>query len=329
MFIGRSLAVRGIPQMREYSRVAVIGAGVMADVFLSRLMPPRRPDAPTTGLIDSTDEAGGSSRLLYQYESEVPESGCSLTFDPESIAVFDVSVEQSTRLAEQHSRCHVGASLVETVDLADLILLAVKPQNVPSLIKELRGAVGADATVLSVMAGTPMRTLANGLGVKKVIRTMPNTPCSIGQGVNVWCATHDVGVAEQEKMASMLSRMGEEIFVADEKFLDMATSISGSGPAYVYLAMESMVDAGVQLGFPRDTAVKLVQSTFYGASAYTVMSPNHLAEDRNAITSPGGVTAAALYVLERGGLRTTMTDAVFAAHKKSVQLSRHDVFRNA
>ena len=90
--------------------------------------------------------------------------------------------------------------------------------------------------------------------------------------------------------------------------------------------MESMVDAGVQLGFPRDTAVKLVQSTFYGASAYTVMSPNHLAEDRNAITSPGGVTAAALYVLERGGLRTTMTDAVFAAHKKSVQLSRYKFF---
>ena len=155
--------------------------------------------------------------------------------------------------------------MADALEDADAVLLAVKPQNMESVAKAIRDAgkaVSKDAVLLSVLAGTRTAALSRQTRLKKVVRCMPNTPCALGQGVTVWLSTPAVTPQEQDGIKVIFACMGEAVEVKDESFLDMATALTGSGPAFVYLAMEAMVDAGVQMGFPRSTAVKLVQNTF-------------------------------------------------------------------
>lgn len=241
------------------------------------------------------------------------------------IFLYDVEPKQSAKMAEEFEQVTAVAQSCEVFQDADLILLAVKPQNIASVAAEMknsRDCVPKDALVLSILAGTPTITIQKALGMRRIVRAMPNTPCALGMGITVWVSTADVDDTQVVGIEGVFGVMGESVRVRDEKFLDMATALAGSGPAYVYLAMEAMVDAGVQMGFPRDTAVQLVQNTFQGAGAYAMHSTRHLAQLRNDITSPGGTTATALYTLERGGLRTTLSDAVFAAHRKAVELGK-------
>jgi pyrroline-5-carboxylate reductase len=120
----------------------------------------------------------------------------------------------------------------------------------------------------------------------------------------------------------ILGALGKEYYVADEKLLDAATALSGSGPAYCFLVLEAMVDAGVQLGFPRRVAEQIVLQTMHGSTLLAMQSGKHLAEMRNAVTSPGGTTAAALRTLERGGLRTVLSDGVWAAYERATELGK-------
>lgn len=243
-----------------------------------------------------------------------------------AISIYDVNHPQAAAMAELYDGVSAEESSADALSGASLIILAVKPQNINSVAKQILAAgprVSQDAVLLSVLAGTRTETIRNSLGLSKIVRAMPNTPCAIGLGMTVWLSTPDVNETELNGVTTLFGYMGDAVRVMDESFIDMATALTGSGPAFVYLAMEAMVDAGVHMGFPRDTAVRLVQNTFHGTGAYAIHSPRHLVQLRNDITSPGGTTATALFTLEKGGLRATLTAAVFAAHKKAQHLGNN------
>ena len=163
-------------------------------------------------------------------------------------------------------------------------------------------------------------TLRAVLGERPVVRLMPNTPAQIGEGVSVWTATPDCTAEQRAQARAMFGALGEEVYVDDEAYLDMATALSGSGPGYVFLFIEALIDAGVRIGLARAVAEKLALQTVKGSALYAQRSGQHLAALRNAVTSPGGTTAAGLHQLERGGLRAAIEDAVAAAYERSRQL---------
>ena len=200
------------------------------------------------------------------------------------------------------------------------VVLSVKPQVLPGVLAELRGAVEPGALVVSIVAGAAIRSISAGLAHRAIVRTMPNTPAQVGEGMTVWTATPEVSERQREQARAIVAALGRQLFVEEEKFLDMATAVSGSGPAYVFLMMEALIDAAVHLGFSRDAARELVVQTIRGSAIYAERQPAHPAELRNRVTSPGGTSAAALYQLEKGGFRTVMSDAVLAAYRRSVAL---------
>jgi pyrroline-5-carboxylate reductase len=158
------------------------------------------------------------------------------------------------------------------------------------------------------------------LGVPAVVRVMPNTPAQIGLGISVWAATEATTEMQRAQALAILQALGEEEYVGDEGYLDMATALSGTGPAYAFLLMEAMVDAGVHLGFSRHVSERLVIETLRGSVEYARQSPKHLAALRNQVTSPGGTSAEALYHLEKGSLRTVLSRAIWAAYQRSQAL---------
>src|SRR4029453_2968526 len=160
-----------------------------------------------------------------------------------------------------------------------------------------------------------------GLKHASVVRSMPNTPAQVAEGMTVWTSSSRVTAAQRAEARRVLRAFGKAVFVADEVFLDMATAVSGSGPSYVFLFMEALIDAAVHLGFSREDARTLVTQTVRGSAIYAENSPSHPAEMRNLVTSPGGTSAHALYQLEKGGFRTLLSKAVWAAFQRSVSLS--------
>jgi pyrroline-5-carboxylate reductase len=204
---------------------------------------------------------------------------------------------------------------------ADVVFLSVKPQVLNEVSSSLLGAFNSNQLVISILAGVDSKTLKKSLGHHAIVRTMPNTPARVGEGMTVWTATSDVSKQQRTMAQALLGALGEEVFVTREGDLDMATALSGTGPAYVFLFMESLIDAGVHLGFSRRVAQKLVLQTVKGSVDFALQSDTHLAELRNQVTSPGGTTADALYHMEKGGLRTVLSKAVFAAFQKSRALS--------
>ena len=208
---------------------------------------------------------------------------------------------------------------------ANILVLSVKPQVFPQVAKAVRGHAGGAQLVLSILAGVKIRTIADGLLNPSVVRAMPNTPAQIGRGITVWTATPEVPEPQREQARQLLRALGDEIFMDDEKYLDMATALSGTGPAYVFLFMEAMIDAGVHMGFSRRDAEKLVIQTMRGSVEFADKTGLHPAELRNQVTSPGGTSAEAIYHLEKGGLRTVIARAVWAAYQRSVALGGGDI----
>jgi len=207
------------------------------------------------------------------------------------------------------------------VQEADVVVLSVKPQRLSDVMKGLKG-IRSDALVLSIIAGATMKKIGTGLKHKAIVRSMPNTPGQIGEGITVWAASKDVSDEQQKMARSILSAMGEEVFVEDESYLDMATALSGSGPAYVFLFTEALIDAGVHMGFPRRIAEQLVLQTIKGSASYDQAASRHPATLRNQVTSPGGTSAEALYYLEKAGFRTAISRAVWAAYQRSLELGK-------
>lgn len=203
-----------------------------------------------------------------------------------------------------------------------IVVLSVKPQTLPKVMPEIRPELDAGDLVISIVAGTPISVMRRDLGVETIVRAMPNTPGQIGHGMTVWTATEAVSETMRRQSQAILGALGRELFVADESYLDMATALSGTGPAYVYLFMEALIDAGVHLGFSRRVAQELVYQTIEGAVAMARETGLHPTELRNRVTSPGGTSAEALYQLEKGSLRTVISKAIWAAYQKSRSLGQ-------
>lgn len=238
---------------------------------------------------------------------------------PQQIIAVDPRPERLEELATAYG-VRTTTDNLEGATKADILVLSVKPQVLDRVLPEVRGGARTCSLVVSIVAGASIRMIADGLANACVVRVMPNTPARIGQGISVWTATDEVPEAQREQARMLLRAFGEEIFVQDEDYLDMATALSGTGPAYVFLFMEAMVDAGVHLGFSRHIAERLVLQTMRGSVEYAAQAGNHLAMMRNEVTSPGGTSAEALYQLEKGGLRTVISRAIWAAYQRSVGL---------
>ena len=215
----------------------------------------------------------------------------------------------------------VTASNREAIAGADIVVLSVKPQQLEAVAEELDGALNADQTVLSIMAGVKIHSIGLKLNHTKLIRVMPNTPAQIRKGISAWTASDDVEQATLDFVASMLSAIGDELKFSDEKNIDIATALSGSGPGYVFVFIEALTDAGVELGLPVHVARHLASQTVLGSAALQRESGKHPAELRNMVTSPGGTTAAGLAALEMGGFRANVAEAVRAAFERGEELA--------
>jgi pyrroline-5-carboxylate reductase len=270
-----------VPALRDI-RVAVIGAGAMGEAILA-------------GLVD---------RQLIERSHVI----CS-----------HPRAERRDALAAAHGVAVTADNAVAARD-ADVVLLAVKPQMLGGVMAELRGSLRPEQLVISVIAGASTRALGDGLQHPAVVRTMPNTPAQIGQGVTVWYATDSVDDHGRARVRAMLSALGREFEVHDERQVAMATAVSGTGPTYIFLFIEALTDAAVHLGFPRHVARELVLDTMSGSAGFALQSGKHVAELRDMVTSPGGTSAEALYQLEKGRLRTVVSDAVWAAFERTLQL---------
>ena len=267
---------------RRSMRVGIVGAGVMAEAIIS-------------GLI--ADRAVQAAQLTVSHPRR----------------------ERREVLAERHG-IHPVANNREALADAEVVVIAVKPQMLGRVMRELRGRLGAEQVVVSIVAGATIRTLVDGLQHAAVVRAMPNTPSQIRRGITVWSASDACTSAQRELARGVLRALGEERQVADEAFVAMATALSGTGPTYLFAVMEALIDAGVHLGFPRELAHDLVVDTLIGSAEFARQSELHPAQLRNAVTSPGGTSAAAIYELEKGRIRTVFSDAVWAAYRRTVEL---------
>jgi pyrroline-5-carboxylate reductase len=265
-------------------KLAFIGCGTMGEAILATLL---------HNNIVSTDQIIGSEPVVARREDLARRYGINMT-----------------------------GSNAEAVQGADLIMLTIKPQSLDSIAKDLRGKLTPDQVVVSILAGASIASITNGLDHQAVVRAMPNTPSQIGQGMTVWMATPAVSDDQQVEVAAALGAMGQAVQVTSENEVDMATALSGTGPAYVFLMMESLIDAGVHMGFSRRVAEELVLQTMIGSVLFAKDSGKHPAELRNMVTSPGGTSASAIYQMEKGSLRTVISRAVWAAYQRTQELGQ-------
>ena len=239
---------------------------------------------------------------------------------PENIIAAGPREERGSELQKKYG-IKTTVDNASAVSHADVVVLSVKPQRLSEVMKGLKG-IRSDALVVSIIAGANIKKISTGLKHKAVVRSMPNTPGQIGEGITVWTCSKEVTDEQQEMARALLGALGEEVFVEDESYLDMATALSGSGPAYVFLFTEALIDAGVHMGFPRRIAEQLVLQTIKGSASFYQQAARHPATLRNQVTSPGGTSAEALYYLEKAGFRTAISRAVWAAYQRSLELGK-------
>ncbi len=239
--------------------------------------------------------------------------------NPTNVIASDPVPAQTQKITEQYG-VETTKSNLDAVAGRDVVVLAVKPQFFSNVSAELLDRIPAEALVLSIMAGVTIDNITAKLNHDRVVRVMPNTPAQVGKGMSVWVSTAQVSTDQKQQTRVILSALGEEIAVEQEYYLDMATALSGSAPAYIFLFMEAMIDAGVHMGFSRPVAQQIVYQNVEGAVAFARESQRHPADLRNMVTSPGGTTAAALYALEKGKFRAVISKAIWAAYQKSRHL---------
>lgn len=241
--------------------------------------------------------------------------------EPGQIIAAGPRPERAAKLHEQHG---IETTIDNRIaaEKGQIVILSVKPQVLKDVMPEIRGHLARQDMVMSIIAGMPIEIISNGLAHAAVVRAMPNTPAQIGQGITVWTVTPEVSEPQKKQAQAILGSLGQEVFVEDEDYLDMATALSGTGPAYVFLLMEAMIDAGVHMGFSRRISKQLVFQTMKGSVEFAARSDKHVAELRNQVTSPGGTSAEALYHMEKGGLRTVISRGIWAAYQRSIALGK-------
>jgi len=244
---------------------------------------------------------------------------------PENLRASDVSMERVKDLQKRFG-IQPFTDNHQAAREADVVVLSVKPQRLTEVLSNLKGGIPSGALVISIVAGATIEKISKGLKHSHVVRSMPNTPAQIGEGITVWISSPSVSEAQKEIARTILGAFGDEVNVDDENYLDMATALSGTGPAYVFIFMEAMIDAGVHMGFSRKVSEQLVVQTLKGSVDYyqaiNQKSSVHVAALKNQVTSPGGTTAEALYYLEKAGFRTAISRAIWAAYQRSLELGK-------
>lgn len=238
---------------------------------------------------------------------------------PDAITICEISAPRREVL-QRELGVQVTADAVAAADGAPVVFIAVKPQDFPDVVGVLQGLILPQQLVVSIMAGVSIRTLRDHLGHRAVVRAMPNTPAQIGQGLTVWTAPPEVDDDQRRRVAEMLATFGQEIYVPDERHIDMATAVSGSGPGFIFLILEAMIDGAVQIGMRRELATELVYQTTLGSAAYAKESGLHPAVLRDMVTSPGGTTAEGLRAMEQQGVRAGVMEAISAAYRRTREL---------
>jgi pyrroline-5-carboxylate reductase len=236
-------------------------------------------------------------------------------FDPQDVTVCEKIEHRRDQLRAEYGVAVTGDS-VDCMREADLVILSVKPQELGTI----HGALKPDALLLSIMAGIHISTIATAFQHDRVVRVMPNTPVAAKAGMSVWTATPAVDGVQRELTHRLLGSIGRDLYVEDESKVDMATALSGSGPAYVFLFIEAMIDGGVSIGLTRAQAQEMALQTVLGSALYAQESNTSPSELRARVTSPAGTTAAGLLEMERGALRATIVDGIRAAYERAVEL---------
>ena len=269
------------------TKLAFIGCGVMAESIVAGLL--RKKLVRAEQIVASHPRENRRKELGEKYGIEV--------FEENAKAVENARANEDS-----------------------IVVLCVKPQRSKGVLEELKGVVTANQLVASIIAGVRIETISEALDNKRIVRAMPNTPSQIGAGITAWTSTEDVTDEEKAQIKALLTALGKELHVETENMIDMATSLSATGPTYIFMVMEALTDAGVHLGFSREMAKELVQETMLGSVKFAIESHKHPAELRNMVTSPGGTSADAIYQMEKGGLRTVLSKAVYAAYQRAVAL---------
>jgi pyrroline-5-carboxylate reductase len=272
------------------ARLAFIGLGVMAEAIAAGLL--------RKGLVTPEQMVGSHPRDSRREE----------LYTKYGIQMFEANREA------------VEAAYPKDSDAGSIVILAVKPQRLGKVLAELKGSIHADQVVVSIVAGAKIETIADELLHAAVIRTMPNTPAQVGEGVTAWTSSAAVREAQEHQVRAMLEALGKTVRVENERQIDMATALSATGPTYIFLVMEALIDAGVHMGFSRHVAQELVQQMILGSVLFARESHKHPAELRNMVTSPGGTSAEAIYQMEKGSLRTVLSKAVWAAFQRAEAL---------
>jgi pyrroline-5-carboxylate reductase len=271
------------------TKLAFIGCGVMAESIIAGLL--RKKLVLPAQIVASHPRENRRKELGEKYGIEV--------FEENSKAVEKIRENENS-----------------------IVLLCVKPQRIKGVLEELKGSVAQNQIVASIIAGAKIEMISEMLGNQKIVRAMPNTPSQIGAGITAWTCTESISGEEKAQIKALLTALGKELHVETENMIDMATSLSATGPTYIFLVMEALTDAGVHLGFSREMAKELVQETMLGSVLFAIESHKHPAELRNMVTSPGGTSADAIYQMEKGGLRTVLSKAVYAAYSRAVALGQ-------
>ena len=275
-------------------RLAFIGCGVMAEAIITGLL--RKQLVSPDQIVGSHPRAARREELHEKY----------------GIQMFEENREAAV------------AVYPAGPDSGSVLVLAVKPQRLRGVLQELKGSIHQDQLVVSIVAGAKIETIADELLHAAVVRTMPNTPAQIGEGVTAWTPSAAVNEKQEHQVRAMLDALGKTVRVDNERQIDMATALSATGPTYIFLVMEALIDAGVHMGFSRHVAQELVHQMMLGAVLFARESHKHPAELRNMVTSPGGTSAEAIYQMEKGSLRTVLSKAVWAAYQRAESLGeRH------
>lgn len=238
---------------------------------------------------------------------------------PSDLTVCEALPERRDWLISEFPDINVTDSFSQAVDGADVVFLSVKPQDLSSLSRE--SDVGGKL-VISILAGSTIAEITAATGADRVVRAMPNTPAQIGDGFTAWTATPGVSEDERVLVRDLIEAMGDQLYVSDESVIDKITAVSGSGPAYVFLAIEAMINGAVQIGLRPDDARRMVLQTVIGAARFAQRTGQHPAVLKDMVTSPGGTTAAGLRLLEQRAVRAALIDAVAAAHQRAEELGQ-------
>ena len=237
------------------------------------------------------------------------------------IMVTDIRPERREHLAREIG-VRTEARNQDAVPFGQVLILAVKPQDVPQVLQEIGPAVGPEQLVVSIAAGVPLTSIESALaGPTPVIRVMPNTPCLVGAGMAVLALGAHASPNDEELVLRIFSAVGQAVTLP-ERALDAVTALSASGPAFLGMVVEALIDGGVRVGLPRDIATRLAVQTALGTARMLSEAGVHPAKLKEMVASPGGTAIAGVHMLERGGLRAALLDAVVAATARSAQLGR-------